>query len=349
MPSNNALNNVSVVILNYNGEKLLAQFLPSVVQHSGSARVIVADNGSSDKSAQLIQESFPTVELIQLKKNYGFCGGYNKALAQIKSEYYVLLNSDVEVTSGWLDRLIEILSKNQHIAAIQPKILSQHSKEYFEYAGAGGGYIDSFGYPFCRGRIFTHTEKDFGQYNDTREVFWASGACMVIRSGVYHLLNGLDETFFAHMEEIDLCWRIQRAGLKVFYCGESTVYHVGGGTLSKSSPRKTYYNFRNGLSLIYKHLPSLHLLYKFPARILLDHLAVLKFLLEGSPADAGAVLRAHYDFFLSINSTRRTRKELRTTYPFTRRNMYGGLAPLDFYLLGKKRIEISNPKSDSAS
>jgi GT2 family glycosyltransferase len=337
------LNKVSVVILNYNGEKLLQQFLPSVVQHSGKAQIIVADNGSTDQSVDYVKFNFPGVDIIRLEQNHGFCGGYNLALQKVESTYYVLLNSDVEVTHGWLTPLIELFEKDSLMAAVQPKILSYHQKDHFEYAGAGGGYLDSFGYPFCRGRLFNYTEKDTGQYNDTREVFWASGACMVIRSDIYHKLGGFDETFFAHMEEIDLCWRIQRSGLKICYCGSSTVYHVGAGTLSRSNPRKTYYNFRNGLSLICKHLPGNQLLYKFPIRLLLDYAAAFKFLVEGHWADAKAVIQAQYDFFRALRNTRISRNELKS-YPYTARNIYNGLAPLEYYALGRRKIEVNNPK-----
>jgi GT2 family glycosyltransferase len=337
------LNKVSVVILNYNGEKLLRQFLPSIIQHSGNARVIVADNGSTDQSKEFVTTNFSAVEWIQLDRNFGFCGGYNRALQQVTSAYYVLLNSDVEVTPGWLDGLIELMEHNKHIAAVQPKILAFQNKDQFEYAGAGGGYIDAFGYPFCRGRLFNHTEKDTGQYNDTREVFWASGACMAIRAEVYHTLGGFDETFFAHMEEIDLCWRIQRSGWKVYYSGSSTVYHVGAGTLQRSNPRKTYYNFRNGLGLIVKHLPFAQLLYRLPLRILLDYLAVIKFTLEGNLRSSIAVVQAHVDFFRTFRLTRTSRKALKQ-YPFSNRNVYTGLIPMDYYLFRKKKIVINNPK-----
>ena len=236
----------AVVILNYNGEKFLREFLPVVIKLSGNAKIVVADNGSTDLSVELLKQKFPTVELIRLDNNYGFCGGYNRALKQVEAEYYVLLNSDVEVTPEWLEPLVALLDSSSDIAAAQPKVLSYNDKDHFEYAGAAGGFMDSLGYPFCRGRLFDITEKDTGQYNDTREVFWATGACLIIRSAVYHKLGGLDEDFFAHMEEIDLCWKVQRAGHKVYYCGTSHVFHVGGGTLSKSNPRKTYYNLRNG-------------------------------------------------------------------------------------------------------
>lgn len=302
------------------------------------------DNGSTDTSVDLIKKEFPSVELIVLDKNYGFCGGYNRALQQIHTTYTVLLNSDVEVTKGWLTPLVEILDGDKTIAAVQPKILSYHHKHHFEYAGAGGGFIDALGYPFCRGRIFNYTEKDNGQYDDTCEVFWTSGACMMIRSSVYHTLSGLDETFFAHMEEIDLCWRIQRSGMKLYYCGSSSVYHVGAGTLSRSNPKKTYYNFRNGLSLIYKHLPSRQLIYKFPLRILLDYLAALKFLIGGGSKDFTAVFQAHYDFFKTLQSTRKNRKALKSKLPYSLKNVYPGVIPVLHYLLKKKVIPVKSPK-----
>jgi len=338
------LNKVSVVILNFNGEKLLQQFLPSVVQHTTNASIIVADNGSTDQSVAILKRDFPSVEIIPLDKNYGFCGGYNLALKKISTPYYVLLNSDIEVTSGWLGPMITLLEDDPEIAAVQPKILSYASKDHFEYAGAGGGYIDALGYPFCRGRIFNYTEKDEGQYNDTREVFWASGACLVIRSEVYHTLGGLDETFFAHMEEIDLCWKIQRMGKRVYYCGESTVFHVGAGTLARTNPRKTYYNFRNGLSLIYKHLPPSQLWYKLPLRMILDIIAAFKFIFEGHTQDGKAVLKALVHFLKPIKNTHQQRKWISAKYPYTTRNVFGGLIVVNYYLLGNKIIDIKSPK-----
>ena len=231
---------VAVVILNYNGEKLLPQFLPSVIENSGDARVVVVDNGSTDNSVQLIKNTFPQVELIEFKENFGFCGGYNKAISMMDADVVVLLNSDVEVTKNWLASPIQLLHTNPKIAAVQPKILSYQNKNQFEYAGAAGGFIDSLGYPFCRGRIFQSVESDEGQYNDQTQIFWATGACLIIKKDIYTKLGGLDENFFAHMEEIDLCWRINRSGLRVYHDGMSTVYHLGGGTLSAESPRKIY-------------------------------------------------------------------------------------------------------------
>lgn len=283
------MSHTAVVILNYNGENLLKQFLPSVIQHSGNAEVIVADNGSTDDSVRVLETQFPAIRVIKLGHNYGFCGGYNRALKQVQADYYVLLNSDVEVTPAWLTPMVDLLDKNNGMATVQPKILSYSKRNHFEYAGAAGGLIDSFGYPFCRGRIFDFAEEDHGQYNDIRPVFWSTGACMVIRAEVYHRFNGLDEDFFAHMEEIDLCWKIHRAGQKVMYCGQSTVYHLGAGTLNYLSPRKTYLNFRNGLFLVYRHFSTAELLIKFPLRIGLDWLAALVFLLKGQSDHGKAV------------------------------------------------------------
>jgi len=329
----------AVVILNYNGEKLLQQFLPSVIQYSNNALVVVADNGSTDQSVHILETQFSSVVLIKLDKNYGFCGGYNRALKQVEAQYYVLLNSDVEVTPGWLRPLEDLLDSNLSIAALQPKILSYSQKDHFEYAGAGGGFIDSLGYPFCRGRLFDYTEKDEGQYNDIREVFWATGACLMIRSRVYHELGGLDEDFFAHMEEIDLCWRIKRSGGTVYYCGQSHVYHVGGGTLSKSNPRKTYFNFRNGLILLYKNLSTASLLVKLPIRLMLDYVAVIRFLFTGCKADAIAVIKAHIGFLKDLGATKRKRRILKQ-YPFSNQNMYKGLVLWEYFLMRKKRIKV---------
>jgi len=334
------LNKISVVILNYNGEKLLPRFLPSVIEHSKNATVIVVDNASTDQSLKILQEKFPSVQVIRLDQNYGFCGGYNRALKQVEAQYYVLLNSDVEVTPGWLNPLIALLDSNSSRAAVQPKIISHHLKDHFEYAGAGGGFIDSLGYPFCRGRLFDFTEKDNGQYNDTREIFWTTGACMMIRSTVYHDVGGFDEDFFAHMEEIDLCWKIQRMELSVFYCGASHVYHVGAGTLSKSNPRKTYYNFRNGLSLIFKHWRTGALLLKLPIRLLLDYVAALKFLIAGNYEDTQAVLKAHYHFVKDLRKDRSKRRFLQAKYAFSNRNIYKGLVVWEYFVLRKKKINI---------
>jgi len=333
------LNHTAVVILNYNGEKLLQQFLPGVIEHSKNATIIVADNASTDQSLKILA-TFPSVQVIQLDQNYGFCGGYNRALKQVDAEYIVLLNSDVDVTPQWLDPMIALLDSDSTISAVQPKILTYHQKNHFEYAGAGGGFIDSLGYPFCRGRLFDYTEKDSGQYNDTREIFWATGACMVIRSKIYQELGGLDEDFFTHMEEIDLCWRIQRAGNKVMYAGNSTIYHVGGGTLSRYSPKKTYHNFRNGLAILVKHWSAGSLLLKLPVRIILDYVAALKFVFDGNPQHGLSVLKAHIDFVSQLGTTLGKRKILKQAYPFSNKNTYPGLIALEYFLLRRKKIKM---------
>jgi hypothetical protein len=331
---------VAVVILNYNGRNFLQQFLPSVIAYSLSAKIIVADNGSTDDSISLLEKEFPQIEIIKIESNLGFCGGYNYALKKIEAEYYVLLNSDVEVTKGWIDPIIKLLKSDPTIAAAQPKILSYHQKDTFEYAGAGGGFVDSLGYPFCRGRIFAHLEKDNGQYNDTQHVFWATGACLFIRSNIFHNAGGLDEDFFAHMEEIDLCWRLNRAGYSIYYVGSSAVYHVGAGTLSRSNPHKIYLNFRNGFCLLVKHVPSSKLWWILPFRIFLDLIAALTFLIQGSPADFGAVIRATGSSLwkLSYNLTKR-KKLTDQVLSFNVAKQYKGLLIADYYLLGKKTFK----------
>jgi GT2 family glycosyltransferase len=328
---------VAVVILNFNGRNFLQQFLPAVIIHSASAKIIVADNGSTDDSVSLLEKEFPEVEVIKIENNLGFSGGYNYALKKVDAEYFVLLNSDVEVTANWLAPTINLFKRDSSIVAAQPKILSYHQKDAFEYAGAGGGFIDLLGYPFCRGRIFDHLEKDTGQYDDTRQVFWATGACLFIRSDMYNGANGLDEDFFAHMEEIDLCWRLNRAGHSIYYVGESIVYHVGAGTLARSSPRKTFLNFRNGISLLVLHLPARELVWKLPVRILLDLAAAFKFLLQGSLADFGAVIKATGSSLWQLRYNLIKRNKLSKQVPrFNVSKQYKRLLVADYYLLGKK-------------
>jgi GT2 family glycosyltransferase len=330
----------AVVILNYNGASFLQQFLPTVLRHSPEAEVIVADNCSTDGSLAYLHAHHPTVRVITLEHNYGFCGGYNRALAQVEADYYVLLNSDIEVTAGWLGPLIALLDGNASIQALQPKILAYANRARFEYAGAAGGFIDRLGYPFCRGRLFTYAEEDHGQYNDVREVFWATGACLMIRSVAYRQHGGLDEDFFAHMEEIDLCWKINRAGGKVYYCGQSTVYHVGAGTLSYGSPRKTYLNFRNGLTMLLKHYDGRELLLKLPFRLFLDWVAANVFILSGQFSQALAVWRAHLHFIGGAAHTWRKRRKITLEHPrYSRANVYKGLIIADYYLRRKRTID----------
>jgi GT2 family glycosyltransferase len=287
---------IAVVILNFNGRNFLQQFLPQVIQHSALATVFVVDNGSTDDSLQLLRTEFPGVQLLSFPTNLGFCAGYNEALRQIVAEYYVLLNSDVEVTPGWLEPLIQQLDSNPTIAAAQPKILSFHQRTYFEYAGAAGGYLDWLGYPFCRGRIFDTLEADEGQYNNAQPVFWATGACLFIRAKTFHEMGGLDADFFAHMEEIDLCWRLRRKGYLVYAVPASIVYHVGGGTLGVQNPQKTFLNFRNGLSLLVKNLHLRSLFVVIPTRTVLDVIALVRFALTGRVNHAVAISRAYLHF-----------------------------------------------------
>lgn len=302
---------VAVVILNYNGRAYLEQFLPSVYQTTyANCSFYIADNASTDDSLAYIQsqgfESFNVGQMpeaggkfyIALPQNYGFAEGYNRALRDIRADYFVLLNSDVEVSADWLDPLVRLMDSDATIAACQPKILSYRDKTKFEHAGAGGGLMDKWGYPLCRGRVFDTVETDNGQYNDTAEIAWATGAAMVVRADLYARWGGLDGDFFAHMEEIDLCWRLKRAGFKIFYCGASTVWHIGGGTLSVENPRKTYLNFRNSLMTLYKNVDSvLALAWLIWLRLVLDGVAGLRFVLKGNFANMWAIVRAHWAFF----------------------------------------------------
>lgn len=293
---------VAVVILNWNGEQMLRDFLPSVVAHSvlpgtvGEAVVYVADNGSTDGSLKLLTDAFPTVRTIVFDRNWGFADGYNKAFEQIDAEYAVLLNSDVEVTGGWLLPLVEYMDAHPQVAACQPKLMAYHEKESFEYAGAMGGYIDRYGYPYCRGRIFDTVEKDCHQYDADVPLLWATGACLMVRLPIYKEVGGLDGRFFAHMEEIDLCWRMRCRGYEVRSVAGSVVYHVGGATLNAGNPRKTFLNFRNNLLMLYKNLPAGELRGVMLVRGLLDYVAAAMFLLKGEWGSAKAVLRARREY-----------------------------------------------------
>ena len=323
----------AVVILNWNGRSFLEKFLPDVIRHSSAAEVIVADNASTDDSVSFLQTNFPSVRIIQNASNSGYTGGYNEALVHVDAEYFVLLNSDVEVTANWIEPIIQLMDSDKTIGACQPKILSYYHRDEFEYAGAGGGFIDRYGYPFCRGRIFNSMEKDEGQYNDTREVFWATGACMFVRSKVFRELKGLDNRFFAHMEEIDLCWRMHRHGHKVYYCGSSTIYHVGGGTLSKNNPRKTYLNFRNNLLMIHKNSGSRKTSI-FLFRLIFDIVAALKFLISNGYADFSAVFKAHWDFS-SMKKHYKAEPE-GTVHAFENSTIYNRSILWDYYLCNRK-------------
>lgn len=286
----------AVVILNWNGAEMLRRFLPSVVAHSDDARIIVADNGSTDRSEQIVTTEFPTVEWLPLPENYGFAEGYNKALAQVDADYFVLLNSDVEVTPQWLRPLLAYMAGHPEVAACQPKLLAEACRSQFEYAGGAGGFIDRYGYPFCRGRIFGVVEEDEGQYDEIVPLFWATGAALLVRRTDWVESGGLDGRFFAHMEEIDLCWRLRARNRGIVCVPQSVVYHVGGGTLQQGNPRKTYLNFRNNLLMLYKNLPAEELATVLRMRFWLDYLAALQFLLKGSWEEAKAVQMARKDF-----------------------------------------------------
>ncbi|WP_308421124.1 glycosyltransferase family 2 protein [Hymenobacter cavernae] len=328
---------VAIVIMNWNGQELLRQFLPSVLAYADGARVIVADNASTDDSVGVLRREFPAVELIQHASNLGFCEGYNQALRQIAADYYVLLNSDVAVTPGWLRPIRALFAERPKLAACQPKIRAYAAQTQFEYAGAGGGYLDKLGYPFCRGRLFDTLETDTGQYDDARPVAWATGACMVVRAAAWHAMSGLEKEFFAHMEEIDLCWRLWNAGYEVWYHGGSTVYHVGGGTLHKSNPRKTYLNFRNGLALVYKNLPQAELGSVLITRVLLDWVAAVRFLTQGATADARAILRAHRDFLKNRSYWKRRRQETQPRLRLAERpGTYQGSLVWAYFVQGKR-------------
>lgn len=288
---------VAIVILNWNGAHMMRKYLPCVIKNSPEATVIVADNASTDDSMKMLAEEFPEVRTILLDKNYGFAEGYNKALKQVEAEYYLLLNSDVEVSSGWLSPILYFMDKNPDVAVCQPKLHAINNRSMFEYAGAAGGFIDKYGYPFCRGRIFDSIEEDRGQYDDNCEILWATGACMLVRSKDYWEAGALDGRFFAHNEEIDLCWRMRIMGKKIFCIGASTAYHLGGGTLPKGNPRKTFLNFRNNLTMLYKNLPDEELHHVMRMRFWLDWLAAFQMLILGrSWGDFKAVLQGRKSF-----------------------------------------------------
>lgn len=289
---------VSVIILNWNGKALMEEFLPSVVANTPSdiAEVIVADNGSTDDSIAMLNVKFPSVRIITLDQNYGFAEGYNKAISLTDATYTVLLNSDVEVSPGWLEAPLAVLDKESSVAAIQPKIRAQRNKDYFEYAGAAGGFMDIYGYPYCRGRILSVVEKDCGQYDTQTDILWATGACLFIRTDVYKKEGGLDARFFAHQEEIDMCWRLRSRGYRIVCTPKSVVYHVGGATLNTESPHKTFLNFRNNLLMLYKNLPEQDLRRTFRARFWFDFIAASKFFLTGHPKNASAIYRARREF-----------------------------------------------------
>lgn len=300
---------ISVVILNWNGSAMLQRFLPSVIRYSEEAEIIVADNGSTDHSIDILREKFPSVRILPFRENYGFAEGYNRAIQQIETPYVLLLNDDVEVTPHWLQPLLAFMNHHPEVAACQPKILSETQRELFEYAGACGGFIDHLGYPYCRGRIFNHVEKDRGQYDQVCPIFWATGAALLVRTDVFRKEGGLDKRFFAHMEEIDFCWRLRSRNYGIYCIPQSTVYHVGGGTLPKSHPRKTFLNFRNNLLMLYKNLPEERLNSTLRIRYFLDLVAALKMLLSGQAKESMAIVKALRTFFKIRHDFDRERKE----------------------------------------
>ncbi len=330
----------AIVILNWNGLHYLQEFLPSVVAHSDDCEVIVADNASTDGSVHYVRSKFPEIRIIQNSCNLGFCEGYNEVLRQVEAEYYVLLNSDVAVPAGWTRPLIKLFESDARVAVCQPKITAQKHPGIFEYAGAGGGLLDYLGYPYCRGRLFETLEEDLGQYNDIKEIFWASGACMFVRASVYHALGGLEPSFFAHMEEIDFCWRAKSAGYSVMYNGQSHVFHVGGGTLHKSNPRKTFLNFRNGLALLYKNLPTSKLIPVVTIRVMLDWIAALRMLLAGQRTDAKAVLEAHADLLRHSGYWRKSRKAQTRKADFPNMTgVYKGSIVWNYFIKQKRTVQ----------
>lgn len=307
------LKKIAIVILNWNGEKLFPEFLPSIIRHSQeeNIEIIVADNGSTDRSIEVLKKDFPEISVLDLKCNYGFALGYNMALRQISADYFVLVNSDVKVSEGWIKPCIQQMENDKMIAAVQPKVLSYHQPDSFEYAGAAGGFIDKYGYPFCRGRILNHVEKDEHQYDEQGEIFWATGACMFVRAKVFTESGGFDHDFWAHMEEIDLCWRLKNQGYKITYEPKSVIWHLGGGTLSYGSPRKIFLNFRNNLFMLFKNLPD----YKFKRimfiRMVLDGAAAAKFLAGFEWKAFLAVLKAHASFYKNLSGLIKKRRLLK--------------------------------------
>ncbi len=325
---------LAIVILNWNGKHFLERFLPLLEKRSRipGAFIVVADNGSSDNSCEYVEENHPGVLLVRMESNFGFTGGYNRALESIEADYFLLLNSDVEVSRGWLDPLVQAMNSNPKMGICMPKIRSAYSMNTFEYAGASGGFIDFFGYPFCRGRILSRIERDEGQYDQSMEIFWASGAAMLIRSSLFRELGGFDDSFFAHMEEIDLCWRAKQKGWQVWVIPESMVYHVGGGTLPNNNPMKLFYNYRNNLVMLYKNLPESRLYITFIIRFLMDFAASVIFLLQFKFNYFGAVIKAYADFFRKKSGIKRD--DLLVNRKLT--GIYRGSIILSYFLRGSR-------------
>ena len=347
------MGSLAIVILNYNGQPFLAKFLPTVLAHADGHQVFVADSASTDDSVAFVQTHFPDIRVIELPRNDGYAGGYNAALERIRTQhepfrYYALPNSDIEVTPGWIPPVLSLMDANPKIAACQPKIRSYSQRALFEHAGAAGGFVDWLGYVFCRGRIFATFELDRGQYDDSRPVFWATGACLFVRADVFHQTGGFDAQFFAHMEEIDWCWRVQRLGYQVWACGQSVVYHVGGGTLPKSNPHKTFLNYRNSLFMLYKNWPADGWLWgKLLLRLGLDGLSALLFLRAGQWRDIGAILRAHFAFYGCLPRLHRQRKQLRQQQTSTVQ-LYPHSIVWQYFWKGRKTFDSITDLTDQA-
>ena len=331
----------SVVILNWNGVEYLRKFLPFLITYTKlpDVELVVADNASTDDSIELLKNEFPSVRIIQLDKNYGFAGGYNRALEKVEADYYMLLNSDIEVSENWIEPMVNLMDDQPDVAACSPLLIDYNRRDNYEYAGAAGGYIDKYGYTFCRGRIFDKLEKINPEYNTNTEVFWTTGACMLVRSELFRSTGGFDDHFFAHMEEVDLCWRWKNMGYKLMVNTASEVYHVGGGTLPKSNPFKTYLNFRNNLFLLYKNLPENKLDKVLFIRLLLDYLSVIRFIVTLSFNDISAIFKAHKHFFKKKKDYREFRKKQRELITTTdHKEQYKRSVVVDYFLLGRKRF-----------
>lgn len=324
---------IAVVILNWNGRNLLEKFLPSIVKYSHNAEVIVADNASDDDSVSWLKETYPEVRIIQNKSNGGYARGYNEALQNVDADVLALVNSDIEVSENWLYSIENLFQKDENTAVIQPKILDYKDKSKFEFAGAGGGFIDKLGYPYCRGRVFTKIEEDLGQFDNESEIFWASGACFFIKKDVFNELGGFDEDYFAHMEEIDLCWRVHNMGKKVMYSPKSVVYHVGGATLKESNPHKSYLNFRNSLYTVLKNAPKKSVVFLILARLILDAVAGVKFLLEGIPLHTWAIVKSHFSFYRNLPKMIKKRRDTNNS---SNKYYIHKSVVFQFYILGRK-------------
>lgn len=340
---------VAVVIIHWNRRQLLEKFFPALMQSTYSnLTVVLADNNSDDGSVEWVKQHYPNVQIVVNDGNYGYAGGYNRALPYVQADYYVLLNNDIEVTPNWIEPVIEAMEQDERIAAAQPKMLDYNNSNQFEYAGASGGYLDKLGYAFCRGRMFEELETDVKQYDDVQQVFWATGACMFVRAAVFHKLGGFDEHFFAHMEEIDLCWRMQLHGYRLLVVPQSVVYHVGGGTLNKQSSHKTYLNFRNNLIMLTKNLPVSTLLWLIPVRSTLDLLSSIFFLLNGLPRYSGAVHKAHAHYFFNFGKWWKLRKQNQEFLPFQQlHGVYQGSIVADHFLKKVKRYSELKPEKFS--